>query len=151
MIYSRAFPSCSLGLLNVRSARRCLNSTRTEPGTTVRRSGGLRDLSSFFRFQFVGGTQFVGLENYIDVFQDERFLSAVWRVVIFSAVQVPVMLGISLFAALALDSGRLDGKNFFRLAVFLPYAVPGVVATLTCGASCTELGSPRQRLWDLSV
>lgn len=88
---------------------------------------------SFFRFQFVGGTQFVGLENYIGVFQDDRFLSAVGRVVLFSAVQVPVMLGISLFAALALDSGRLYGKNFFRLAVFLPYAVPGVVASLMWG------------------
>ncbi|AWB85377.1 carbohydrate ABC transporter permease [Mycetocola zhujimingii] len=88
---------------------------------------------SFFRFQFIGGTQFVGIENYIGVFQDDRFLSAVGRVVLFSAVQVPVMLGISLFAALALDSGRLYGKNFFRLAVFLPYAVPGVVASLMWG------------------
>jgi multiple sugar transport system permease protein len=43
---------------------------------------------------------------------------------------VPIMLGIALLVALALDSGRLYGKDFFRISIFLPYAVPAVVATL---------------------
>ena len=43
------------------------------------------------------------------------------------------MLGIALLVALALDSGRLYGKSFFRIAIFLPYAVPAVVATLMWG------------------
>ncbi len=52
---------------------------------------------------------------------------------IFLVVQVPIMLGLALVAALALDSARLWGTSFFRIAVFLPYAVPGVVAALIWG------------------
>lgn len=88
---------------------------------------------SVFRVQIVGGTHFVGLANYGNLFQDAKFFSAAGRVLVFSAVQVPVMLLIALFAALAIDSGRLYGKNFFRLAIFLPHAVPGVVAALMWG------------------
>ena len=43
------------------------------------------------------------------------------------------MLGLALLAALAIDSARLHGASFFRLIIFLPYAVPGVVAVLMWG------------------
>ncbi|MEY9490705.1 multiple sugar transport system permease protein [Streptomyces calvus] len=85
---------------------------------------------SLFRDQLIGGTTFVGLDNYQQALRDERFWDALGRVSLFLCVQVPVMLGIALLVALALDSGRLYGKNFFRISVFLPYAVPAVVATL---------------------
>ncbi|WP_329034691.1 sugar ABC transporter permease [Streptomyces sp. NBC_00178] len=88
---------------------------------------------SFFRDQLIGGTSFVGLDNFRQVFGDDRFWAAVGRVGLFLAVQVPVMLGLALLVALALDSGRLYGKSFFRMAVFLPYAVPAVVASLMWG------------------
>ncbi|MCX5414666.1 carbohydrate ABC transporter permease [Streptomyces sp. NBC_00059] len=88
---------------------------------------------SFFRDQLVGGTSFVGLDNFQRAFQDDQFWDAVGRVALFLAVQVPVMLGLALLVALALDSGRLYGKSFFRISVFLPYAVPAVVATLMWG------------------
>jgi multiple sugar transport system permease protein len=88
---------------------------------------------SLFRDQMVGGRVFVGLANYAAVFNDPQFWTAFGRVAIFLAVQVPIMLAISLFSALALDSGRLYGSRFFRIAIFLPYAVPAVVATLMWG------------------
>ncbi|MER5551797.1 sugar ABC transporter permease [Streptomyces sp. NPDC002793] len=88
---------------------------------------------SFFRDQLVGGTSFVGLENFQRAFADDQFWAAVGRVTLFLVVQVPVMLGLALLVALALDSGRIYGKSFFRIAVFLPYAVPAVVATLMWG------------------
>lgn len=55
------------------------------------------------------------------------------RVGLFLLIQVPIMLGIALLAALAIDSGRLYGKTFFRVSIFLPYAVPAVVASLIWG------------------
>ncbi|WP_062213067.1 carbohydrate ABC transporter permease [Streptomyces sp. NBRC 109706] len=88
---------------------------------------------SLYRDQLVGGTSFVGLENYQRVFGDERFWESFSRVALFLAVQVPIMLFIALLVALAIDSGRLYGRNFFRIAIFLPYAVPAVVATLMWG------------------
>jgi multiple sugar transport system permease protein len=88
---------------------------------------------SLFRTQLIGGTSFVGVENYVKVLQDPQFWSAFGRVAAFLVVQVPIMLFLALLIALAIDSGRLYGTAFFRIAVFLPYAVPAVVATLMWG------------------
>ncbi|MGW6061504.1 carbohydrate ABC transporter permease [Streptomyces sp. NPDC055189] len=88
---------------------------------------------SLFRDQLIGGTTFVGLDNYQQALQDAQFWASLGRVSLFLAVQVPIMLGIALLVALALDSGRLYGRDFFRISVFLPYAVPAVVASLMWG------------------
>jgi multiple sugar transport system permease protein len=88
---------------------------------------------SLFQDRLVGGTSFVGLDNYAAALGDQRLWSGLARVALFLVVQVPVMLGLALFAALAIDSGRLHGAAFFRISVFMPYAVPAVVATLMWG------------------
>jgi multiple sugar transport system permease protein len=88
---------------------------------------------SLFRAQLVGDTQFVGFDNYAQAFTDAQFWSGVGRVSLFLVIQVPIMLGIAMLVALAVDSARLYGKDFFRIAVFMPYAVPAVVATLMWG------------------
>ncbi|PVE11510.1 carbohydrate ABC transporter permease [Streptomyces scopuliridis] len=88
---------------------------------------------SLFRDRLIGGTSFVGLDNYTQALTDARFWEALTRVGLFLAVQVPIMLGIALLVALAIDSGRLYGKGFFRISIFLPYAVPAVVASLMWG------------------
>lgn len=88
---------------------------------------------SLMRDRLIGGTSFVGAANYLQVLNDARFWEGSARVGVFLIVQVPIMLGIALFVALAIDSGRLYGKDVFRVAVFLPYAVPAVVASLMWG------------------
>ncbi|MFG2477478.1 carbohydrate ABC transporter permease [Streptomyces fagopyri] len=88
---------------------------------------------SLFRDKLIGGTSFVGLDNYRQALQDQQFWDSLTRVSLFLVIQVPIMLGIALFVALALDSGRLYGRDFFRISIFLPYAVPAVVATLMWG------------------
>jgi len=76
---------------------------------------------------------FGGLTQYALVFQNEEFWASVGRVLLFGAVQVPVMLGVALVLALLLDSPLVKGKKFFRLAFFVPYAVPGVIAAIMWG------------------
>ncbi|MET0492783.1 MAG: sugar ABC transporter permease [Actinoplanes sp.] len=88
---------------------------------------------SLYRTRLIGGTSFVGLDNYEQALTDAQFWSALGRVSLFLAVQVPIMLFLALLVALAIDSGRLYGKAFFRVSIFLPYAVPAVVATLMWG------------------
>lgn len=88
---------------------------------------------SLFQTKMVGGNQFVGFDNYVKLFGDVQFWSALKRVAMFTVVQVPIMLAISAFLALALDSMRLHGVKFIRVAVFLPYAIPAVVSTLMWG------------------
>ena len=88
---------------------------------------------SFFKTKLIGGTSFVGAENYLRALTDPSFLTGVGRMVLFLLVQVPLMLVLSLFAALALDSGMMRLAKFVRLAIFVPYAVPSVIATLMWG------------------
>jgi len=88
---------------------------------------------SLFRDQLVGGNAFVGLANYVTLLGDEKFWSSLGCVTLFLVIQVPVMLVLGLVAALALDSVRMRWIPFFRIALFLPYAVPGVVAALIWG------------------
>lgn len=88
---------------------------------------------SLFQERMIGGISFVGFENYARQLTDPAFWESVGRVALFVAIQMPVMMGLALLAALALDSARLHAPALFRLGIFLPYAVPGVVATLLWG------------------
>ncbi|PKQ27146.1 MAG: sugar ABC transporter permease [Actinobacteria bacterium HGW-Actinobacteria-4] len=88
---------------------------------------------SLYVNRLVGGVSFVGLENYARAFEDSRFLEGLGRTALILVTQVPIMLGLALFFALALDSGRARGSRTLRLLIFLPYAVPGVIAVLMWG------------------
>jgi multiple sugar transport system permease protein len=88
---------------------------------------------SLFQERMIGGNSFVGIANYTQALNDPNFWDALGRVALFLVVQVPIMLAIALFAALALDSARLHFTAFFRISIFLPYAVPAVVAALMWG------------------
>ena len=73
---------------------------------------------SFFKKQMIGGTKFVGFENYARLLGDGQFWSSVGRVALFTCVQVPIMLCLSALMALALDSMKLHGTRFFRISTF---------------------------------
>ncbi len=88
---------------------------------------------SLFESRLIGGEVFAGLSNYVRALSDPGFLSGLYRVALFLVIQVPLMLGIALFLALALDTARARGSKAIRLIVFMPYAVPAVVATLMWG------------------
>jgi multiple sugar transport system permease protein len=88
---------------------------------------------SFFQERLVGGTVFVGPENFAKALADGAFLAGVGRMAVFLLIQVPIMLGLALVFALLLDSGVIRGQRAIRLIIFLPYAVPGVVAALMWG------------------
>ncbi|WP_158850201.1 carbohydrate ABC transporter permease [Saccharothrix deserti] len=88
---------------------------------------------SLFQTKIVGGTTFVGLDNYLKAVQDPLLVRGVVRVATFFVIQVPVMLLLALLFALALDSGLVRLARVVRLGIFVPYAVPSVVASLMWG------------------
>jgi len=88
---------------------------------------------SLYRKQLIGGITFIGLANYVKVFQDAFFWEGIRNVLVFGAMQIPVMLGFALIFALLLDSGIVRRRTIFRLGYFLPFAVPSVVAALMWG------------------
>jgi multiple sugar transport system permease protein len=76
---------------------------------------------------------FAGLSNYSAALTDHPFLSSLLRVLAYSLVLVPVMLGLALLFALLLDARRVKFQRFARLSIFLPYAVPTVIGSLLWG------------------
>ena len=99
---------------------------------------------SLFKQQLIGGESFAGLGNYAKAITDPLFLSGILRMGIFLVIQVPIMLALALFFALALDSGMMKLAKFTRLGIFVPYAVPrrGHLDGATCTAR-TSARSPR--------
>jgi multiple sugar transport system permease protein len=88
---------------------------------------------SLFQSRIIGGSLYVGLANYAQAIHDPALWAGVGRVALYLVIQVPIMLGLAVFFALALDSERVRWSRFVRLAIFLPYAIPGVVSTLMWG------------------
>jgi multiple sugar transport system permease protein len=76
---------------------------------------------------------FAGLDNYKAVLSDGEFWAGWLRVLGYSVLTLTLMLGLALVFALLLDSLKVRFGRFSRIAIFLPYAVPGVVATLLWG------------------
>jgi multiple sugar transport system permease protein len=68
-------------------------------------------------------TVFAGLDNYATALGDPAFRGSLLRVLLIGIVQVPVL-------ALLLDARSTLFKRFFRLAFFLPYALPGVIGAI---------------------
>lgn len=87
---------------------------------------------SLYRTKLVGGRSFVALDNYLRALNDPILWTGIKNVLVFGLVQIPIMLGIALAAALILDSVLKRG-TIYRLIFFLPFAVPGVVAALVWG------------------
>jgi len=77
--------------------------------------------------------RFVWLDNYRAVLSDPEFFHGLLRMVIYTLIVVPIMLGLALLFALLLDAPAAAAKRFSRISIFLPYAVPGVIASLLWG------------------
>lgn len=88
---------------------------------------------SLFSKSLATGTRFAGAANYLKAFTDPQMLDGLLRVVVFGVVQIPVMLGIALAGALALDAISTRFALAFRLIAFMPYAVPAVIGALMWG------------------
>ncbi len=87
-------------------------------------------------------TLWAGLENYVQALHDPSFWDGFGRVLLFGAVQIPVMMIIALVLAMLMDSAVIRFRRFFRLAFFVPYAVPIVVAAIMWGFFYSPSYSP---------
>ncbi|ONK11743.1 sugar ABC transporter permease [Streptomyces sp. MP131-18] len=75
-------------------------------------------------------TVFVGLRSYAAVLNDPTFLSGLGTVVLYCVIYIPVMVLGALALALLLDSGVVRLRSWAQLGLFLPHAVPGIIAAL---------------------
>lgn len=79
---------------------------------------------SFFEWDGVGTSVWVGAENYVSAFTDERLLDAFTHalVLVFFYCVLPVLLGLLL--ATSMSRVKVRGLAFYRAVLFLPQILP---------------------------
>ncbi|MCD0443567.1 sugar ABC transporter permease [Glycomyces sp. A-F 0318] len=86
---------------------------------------------AFFRWNGLGGvpTDFVGLENFRNLLQDDVFLGDLWRLGLIVVLSLVVQLPLSFGLAMLLHQ-RFPGRTAFRLLFFVPYVLTEAVTAV---------------------
>ena len=75
-------------------------------------------------------TEFVGLENFSDLFSDPLYIDTIGRTLVFCAAVAALSMGVALALAVCADR-ELRGRNLYRILLIWPYAIaPAVAAVL---------------------
>lgn len=81
--------------------------------------------------EFTGGTyEFVGLRNYIELFNDPVFYKALFNTFFYLIIQVPVMIGLALLLAVLIE------QKFVRAGDFPDGNLPSDDYVLSCLFPC---------------
>ncbi|NEC19605.1 carbohydrate ABC transporter permease [Streptomyces parvus] len=64
--------------------------------------------------------EFIGFENYVELFGDEKFLKSLFNTGYFVVVGVPLTIGIGLVVAVLLNNGIDRARTFFRVGFYAP-------------------------------
>jgi multiple sugar transport system permease protein len=105
-------------------------------------------VDSMFRMKSSGlglGPQervFVFLGNYAAALTSPDFQASVGRLLAFALIEVPLMVVTATVLALLLEAGHAVWPRVFRVVFFMPYGVPGVIATLLWGFLYVPSTSP---------
>ncbi|AJT41058.1 carbohydrate ABC transporter permease [Psychromicrobium lacuslunae] len=75
-------------------------------------------------------TDFAWFSNYAQALANGNFLASIGRMLLFGVVQVTLMIALCTLLALLLESASARWPGFFRAVYFLPYGIPGVIATI---------------------
>jgi raffinose/stachyose/melibiose transport system permease protein len=125
----------------------------------------------FFRWKGFGRpTDFVGLQNYVIILQDEAFQAALWHnaliVVLSLVIQGPIAIGLAL-----LLNKKMRGQSLIRILIFVPFviaevivgtgwslmlqtngAVNGILRSIGLGGLAQDwLANPNLAIWTLMV
>ncbi|HEU5128597.1 MAG TPA: sugar ABC transporter permease [Glycomyces sp.] len=79
---------------------------------------------SFTEYNGLGDPEWVGLANYVEMFEDPRFLGSVLNTLLWVGGTLLVPVGIGL--GVALLTWNLKGGTWLRLPFLIPYAVSGI-------------------------
>ena len=83
---------------------------------------------SFYDMKYIGAKTYVGLKNYIDVFKRSDIFGSLFVSVYYMGGAV-LQLALALFFATMMVF-KVKGESVFKAAMFFPYLVCGIAATL---------------------
>ena len=77
---------------------------------------------SFYDWPLLGVPTWTGIDNYVEMFQDQSFMKSVRFSALYAAILVPTLLAIGFLLALLLNEPR-RGVGFFRTLFFAPVVI----------------------------
>lgn len=84
---------------------------------------------SFTQYNILQPPVWIGVDNYVDMFQDNFFWSALWLTLLYAALNVPLGLIGAIGIALLLNSSN-RGIGVWRTIYYLPAVLPAVAVAL---------------------
>ena len=81
---------------------------------------------SFCEFRLISDAKWVGLKNYISVFQDTNFMRSFVYTAVFAVVSLAIINVLAFMVAYVLTLG-IKGSNLFRTIFFMPNLIGGIV------------------------
>jgi multiple sugar transport system permease protein len=83
---------------------------------------------SLTNYNLIRAAEWLGLDNYVELFRDPAFWNAFWNTVLYAVVVTPVTVVLALALAVFLNR-QFMGRAFVRTAIFLPFIVSlGIIA-----------------------
>lgn len=81
---------------------------------------------SFCKFTTISKASWVGIDNYIKVFQDAQFFTSLSFTAVFT-VMATVLINVLAFAVALALTNNIKGTNLFRTVYFMPNLIGGIV------------------------
>ena len=81
---------------------------------------------SFCKFTTINKASWVGISNYIKVFQDAQFFTSLSFTAVFTVVAT-VLINVLAFAVALALTNKIKGTNLFRTVYFMPNLIGGIV------------------------
>ncbi|HEY8344208.1 MAG TPA: sugar ABC transporter permease [Bacillota bacterium] len=92
---------------------------------------------------------YIGLQNFVTLFQDPKFWES-FRIPLFLlTVQVPLMLFLALLIAFLYEKMEKHGGGIYRFIYYLPYTIPGIVTGIVWSYIFSDSMSPFRPVLDL--
>ena len=86
---------------------------------------------SFAKWDLLNPIQFVGLDNYKEIFSEPLFFKILWNTIVFAVSTSVLGVIIPLILACILNS-KIRGSEFYKTAYFLPFITPMIVIGVVC-------------------
>ncbi|MCY3781171.1 MAG: sugar ABC transporter permease [Chloroflexi bacterium] len=89
---------------------------------------------SFFEWDFFSEPEYVGMENFAELFSDRLFLRTLRNTAIFAVAATSLNVGLGMFIAIGINSIKWRWlKAFLRTSYFIPFVISTVVVALLFG------------------
>src|SRR5262245_11806489 len=85
---------------------------------------------SLTQYTVVKAPRFIGFDNYVKLFQDTTYLTALWNSLYMIVFGVTLTSAFTIALSILLNNRRIQGLSVFRVLFFVPTLVPVVIVSI---------------------